>query len=133
MRFGKRQASTLGPGVIPPDQVENPVAINRMISKQQREDSQRFERKTRVLLLGTGNSGKTTFLKLMQQLYDDTYADPQERMVFRPHILANMNALAWHLLVWKMSRGEFRGMRWALRHAPRVAAPRCRTKNFGYT
>ena len=54
MRFGKRQASTLGPGVIPPDQVENPVAINRMISKQQREDSQRFERKTRVLLLGTG-------------------------------------------------------------------------------
>ena len=61
------------------------------IEKQLREDACRIrsDKRLRVLLLGTGESGKTTFIKQIKIIYGSGFT-VDERLEFRSHIYLNV-------------------------------------------
>ncbi|KAF7296914.1 Heterotrimeric G-protein alpha subunit [Mycena indigotica] len=60
-------------------------AIDRTIH----EDSKRFKKECKILLLGSGESGKSTIVKQMKIIHQKGY-DAQERDVYRPTIYKNV-------------------------------------------
>ncbi|XP_078524774.1 guanine nucleotide-binding protein subunit alpha-15-like [Lissotriton helveticus] len=60
--------------------------INRILLKQKKKD--RRERK--LLLLGTGESGKTTFIKQMHIIHKDGYSEEEERKPFAKLVYQNI-------------------------------------------
>lgn len=62
-------------------------AIDRQMKLQDKEKDWRREMK--VLLLGAGESGKSTFLKQMRIIHGEDYSDG-DRLEFRPLIYHNM-------------------------------------------
>ncbi|KAF7304019.1 Heterotrimeric G-protein alpha subunit [Mycena indigotica] len=60
-------------------------AIDRTIQ----EDSKRFKKECKILLLGSGESGKSTIVKQMKIIHQRGY-DTQERAVYRPTIYKNV-------------------------------------------
>lgn len=62
---------------------------SKLIDKQMREDAAKESIKIRLLLLGTGESGKSTIFKQMRILYGNGY-DHDELIRFKWHIWSNI-------------------------------------------
>ena len=60
-----------------------------LIGKQLRDRKRRYRQTVKVLLLGSGESGKSTFIKQMRILHGDRYSD-DERRAFKPVIYSNV-------------------------------------------
>ena len=61
--------------------------IDRQLKQQDRNKS--WQREMKILLLGAGESGKSTFLKQMRIIHGEDYSD-QDRLDFRPLIYHNL-------------------------------------------
>ncbi|KAJ3282852.1 guanine nucleotide-binding protein subunit alpha [Borealophlyctis nickersoniae] len=61
------------------------------IERQLKADKAELERSVKLLLLGSGESGKSTILKQFKLIHGVPYTD-SERMSFRPAILGNLLA-----------------------------------------
>lgn len=53
--------------------------INQKIERQLRKDKRNARRKLKLLLLGTGESGKSTFIKQMRIIHECGYSDDEKR------------------------------------------------------
>uniref|UniRef100_A0A915JF98 Guanine nucleotide-binding protein subunit alpha n=1 Tax=Romanomermis culicivorax TaxID=13658 RepID=A0A915JF98_ROMCU len=53
--------------------------INREIEKQLQRDKRNARRELKLLLLGTGESGKSTFIKQMRIIHGSGYSDEDKR------------------------------------------------------
>src|SRR3989338_920318 len=73
------------------DESADPVrnAQNRQIESQIRKDMKAFQQEIKLLLLGAGESGKSTIAKQMKILYLKGFA-PAERKIFREIIYSNV-------------------------------------------
>lgn len=65
-----------------PDDAQEQLKRSRAIDRVLEEDRIRIRRKVRMLLLGPGESGKSTILKQMKIIYQNGYTE-QERVAFR--------------------------------------------------
>lgn len=63
----------------------------RQIDRQLRQDdrAKNWKREMKILLLGAGESGKSTFVKQMRIIHGEDYSD-QDRLEFRPLIYHNI-------------------------------------------
>ncbi|KAJ3035413.1 Guanine nucleotide-binding protein G(t) subunit alpha-3 [Rhizophlyctis rosea] len=77
-------------------------ARNNEIEKQLRADRHEAERSVKLLLLGSGESGKSTILKQFKLIHGQPYTD-LERMAFRATIISNLMVCA-KTLVEQMDR-----------------------------
>ncbi|KAJ3050246.1 guanine nucleotide-binding protein subunit alpha [Rhizophlyctis rosea] len=68
-------------------------ARHNEIEKQLRHDRADAERSVKLLLLGSGESGKSTILKQFKLIHGQPYSDA-ERMSFRPAVLGNLMSCA---------------------------------------
>ncbi|KIO31398.1 hypothetical protein M407DRAFT_19543 [Tulasnella calospora MUT 4182] len=59
------------------------------IERQLKKDKAEVKRQVNILLLGAGESGKSTVLKQMKLMYDGEYTD-QERLAYKEIIFANV-------------------------------------------
>ncbi|VDB95884.1 unnamed protein product [Peniophora sp. CBMAI 1063] len=59
------------------------------IDKQIEEDGKKFKRECKILLLGSGESGKSTIVKQMKIIHQNGYT-PDELLAFRPLIWRNL-------------------------------------------
>ncbi|XP_003373535.1 guanine nucleotide-binding protein G(q) subunit alpha [Trichinella spiralis] len=57
--------------------------INREIEKQLQRDKRNARRELKLLLLGTGESGKSTFIKQMKIIHGSGYSDEDKRGLIR--------------------------------------------------
>lgn len=62
---------------------------NKEVERQLKEDKQSFERTVKVLLLGSGDSGKSTVLKQMRVIHDQKWT-PSEVENFRHQVFNNL-------------------------------------------
>jgi len=60
-----------------------------MIDRQIEEDSKRYKRECKILLLGSGESGKSTIVKQMKIIHQNGYSR-DELLAFRPLIWKNL-------------------------------------------
>ena len=67
------------------------IRRSRMIDRQlkQLDRNKSWQREMKILLLGAGESGKSTFLKQMRIIHGEDYSD-QDRLDFRPLIYHNL-------------------------------------------
>ncbi|XP_059400125.1 guanine nucleotide-binding protein G(q) subunit alpha-like isoform X1 [Carassius carassius] len=79
--------------------------INSEIDKQLRRDKRDSRRELKLLLLGTGESGKSTFIKQMRIIHGTGYTDEDKRgftkLVYQ-NIFTSMQAMinaTWHLKI----------------------------------
>ncbi|KAI9301400.1 heterotrimeric G-protein alpha subunit (G-alpha, GPA2) [Cunninghamella echinulata] len=75
---------------------ENTVA-NRAIDKQIKEDLKRMKNEVKILLLGAGESGKSTILKQMKLTHVSGYHD-EERKKYRPIVYENIYCSMQYLI-----------------------------------
>ena len=68
--------------------ITRPEVISKQIDIQISKDRQREKNELKLLLLGAGESGKSTVVKQMKILYGSGYST-MERMQFRPIVLSN--------------------------------------------
>ncbi|KAI0090848.1 G-protein alpha subunit [Irpex rosettiformis] len=68
------------------------------IDKQIEEDSRKFKKECKILLLGSGESGKSTIVKQMKIIHQNGYT-PDELMTFRTTIYKNTLESAHHILL----------------------------------
>ncbi|XP_071055567.1 guanine nucleotide-binding protein G(q) subunit alpha isoform X1 [Onthophagus taurus] len=61
------------------DEVKEQKRINQEIEKQLRRDKRDARRELKLLLLGTGESGKSTFIKQMRIIHGAGYSDDDKR------------------------------------------------------
>lgn len=59
------------------------------IDRQIEEDARRLKKECKILLLGSGESGKTTIVKQMKIIHQEGYSQ-EERLMFRPTIYKNV-------------------------------------------
>ncbi|KAI0053257.1 G-protein alpha subunit [Auriscalpium vulgare] len=64
-------------------------ARSDLIDKQIEEDSKKFKRECKILLLGSGESGKSTIVKQMKIIHQNGYTE-EELLAFRPLIWKNL-------------------------------------------
>lgn len=64
---------------------KNSAAIDRQLE----EDARRLKKECKILLLGSGESGKTTIVKQMKIIHQSGYSR-DERLVFRSTIYKNL-------------------------------------------
>ncbi|KAH9957678.1 G-protein alpha subunit [Russula dissimulans] len=64
-------------------------ARSDMIDRQIEEDSKKFKRECKILLLGSGESGKSTIVKQMKIIHQNGYMQ-DELLAFRPLIWKNL-------------------------------------------
>ncbi|EYC34181.1 hypothetical protein Aduo_002033 [Ancylostoma duodenale] len=57
--------------------------INQEIEKQLQRDKRNARRELKLLLLGTGESGKSTFIKQMRIIHGNGYSDEDKRAHIR--------------------------------------------------
>ncbi|KAG9045364.1 guanine nucleotide-binding protein subunit alpha [Tulasnella sp. UAMH 9824] len=62
---------------------------NQEIERQLKKDKAEAKKQVNILLLGAGESGKSTVLKQMKLMYDGEYTD-QERLAYKEIIFANV-------------------------------------------
>ncbi|KAH9485923.1 Guanine nucleotide-binding protein subunit alpha [Psilocybe cubensis] len=74
------------------------------IDRQLEEDSKRFKRECKILLLGSGESGKSTIVKQMKIIHQDGFA-PHELAEFRPVIYKNVIDSAQQVVVYMKKIG----------------------------
>ncbi|KAL9049260.1 MAG: hypothetical protein Q9162_007314 [Coniocarpon cinnabarinum] len=77
---------------------------NEAIEKQLREDKKRLQREIKILLLGAGESGKSTILKQMKMIYANGFND-QDRKQFKVTIFSNL-VNAFHTILQAMEELE---------------------------
>ncbi|KAJ5069740.1 guanine nucleotide-binding protein g(o) subunit alpha [Anaeramoeba ignava] len=69
---------------------------SREIDARLKEEEQRFKKEVKLLLLGTGESGKTTFIKQIQILYNEGFSDSEKELyltVIRQNLIVYTKAL----------------------------------------
>lgn len=71
--------------------------LNRQIQKQNELDRQTESKKLKLLLLGTGESGKSTIFKQVKMLYGDKYTK-EELLEWKPRVYENINKQIFSLL-----------------------------------
>ncbi|XP_017263113.1 guanine nucleotide-binding protein subunit alpha-11-like [Kryptolebias marmoratus] len=75
---------------------EERLRIHKEIEKQLRRDKENLTRELKLLLLGTGESGKSTFIKQMRIIHGKGYSENEKkgftRLVFQ-NIIINIQAL----------------------------------------
>ncbi|KAI9454674.1 G-protein alpha subunit [Lactarius psammicola] len=64
-------------------------ACSDLIDRQIEEDSKKYKREVKLLLLGSGESGKSTIVKQMKVINQNGYT-PEELLAFRPIIWKNL-------------------------------------------
>lgn len=62
---------------------------SQAIDRQLEDEARRLKKECKILLLGSGESGKTTIVKQMKIIHQDGYSE-SERMVFRTTIFKNI-------------------------------------------
>ena len=74
-----------------PEDEKEAIRRSRMIDRQlkQQDRGKNWKREMKILLLGAGESGKSTFLKQMRIIHGEDYSD-QDRLDFRPLIYHNL-------------------------------------------
>ena len=67
------------------------IRRSRQIDRQLKQDdrAKNWKREMKILLLGAGESGKSTFVKQMRIIHGEDYTD-QDRLEFRPLIYHNV-------------------------------------------
>jgi len=70
------------------DKVTAEAQQNQVIEKQINEDKRVFTKEIKLLLLGAGDSGKSTIAKQMKIIHLDGFSE-QERLHYRPVVIAN--------------------------------------------
>ncbi|KAJ5068215.1 guanine nucleotide-binding protein g(o) subunit alpha [Anaeramoeba ignava] len=73
----------------PNKKVLNEHSKNQKIEQQIKEEEEMFQKEVKLLLLGTGESGKTTFIKQIQILYNEGFND-SDRLLYFGAIRANI-------------------------------------------
>ncbi|KAI8927425.1 guanine nucleotide binding protein, alpha subunit [Entophlyctis helioformis] len=76
-------------------------AIDAMLAKD-RLENEKLMSEPHILLLGSGDSGKTTFMKQLRILHGEGYCE-EERHAFRRHIAHNIRTAVTSLAVWAAS------------------------------
>jgi len=74
---------------VPTEHRQNPKSANEAIDKAQAEYKQSEKIKYKLLLLGAGESGKSTLLKQMRKLHGRSY-EPAEFIAAKPHLTQNV-------------------------------------------
>lgn len=74
------------------------------IDRQIEEDSKRFKRECKILLLGSGESGKSTIVKQMKIIHQDGFSDT-ELAEFRPVVYKNVLDSAQHIIIYMKKIG----------------------------
>jgi len=82
------------------EEAQEQKRINQEIEKQLRKDKKDSRRELKLLLLGTGESGKSTFIKQMRIIHGTGYSD-EDRRTFTRLIYQNI-FMAMHSLVHAM-------------------------------
>lgn len=67
------------------------------IDKQIEEDSRKLKKECKILLLGSGESGKSTIVKQMKIIHQNGYT-PEERNAYRQTIYKNLLDSAHHII-----------------------------------
>lgn len=62
---------------------------SRLIDRQLAQEKRNLRQEIKILLLGAGESGKTTFLKQMRIIHGEDYSEP-DRLEFRSSIYHNI-------------------------------------------
>jgi GTPase SAR1 family protein len=94
--------------------------INREIEKQLRLDKKNQRRELKLLLLGTGESGKSTFIKQMRIIHGTGYSDEDKRSHIK---LVYQNIfMAMHIMIRAMDtlKIQYRDKRNEQEHTPLV-------------
>ncbi|KAI0737240.1 G-protein alpha subunit [Daedaleopsis nitida] len=68
------------------------------IDKQIEEDSRKLKKECKILLLGSGESGKSTIVKQMKIIHQNGYT-PEERNAYRQTIYKNLLDSAHHIIL----------------------------------
>ena len=68
------------------------------IDKQIEEDSRKLKKECKILLLGSGESGKSTIVKQMKIIHQNGYT-PDERNAYRQTIYKNLLDSAHHIIL----------------------------------
>ena len=79
-----------------PEETKNQRFTSRAIDRQLQKDKQHFRRTVKILLLGSGESGKSTFLKQMRIINGSDSVDEelkQYRLVIYGNIVKGMKVL----------------------------------------
>ncbi|KAG5645861.1 guanine nucleotide-binding protein subunit alpha [Asterophora parasitica] len=79
-------------------------AKSDLIDKQIEEDSKRYKRECKILLLGSGESGKSTVVKQMKIIHQDGFS-PAELADYRPVIYKNVLDSAQAVVVYMRKIG----------------------------
>ncbi|PPQ86211.1 hypothetical protein CVT25_006891 [Psilocybe cyanescens] len=74
------------------------------IDRQIEEDSKRFKRECKILLLGSGESGKSTIVKQMKIIHQEGFSN-QELAEFRPIVYKNVIDSAQQVVVYMKKIG----------------------------
>jgi len=74
-----------------------------------RDVNKTLKYETKILLLGTGESGKSTILKQLRIIYKNGFPE-DELQTYKPIVHANMISAMWTLCKHMLSEGEFEGM-----------------------
>ena len=69
--------------------VDDAMARSKIIDKTLKEDHERVSRDVKLLLLGAGESGKSTLLKQIKIIHEEGYT-PEDRKNFRPVVFDNV-------------------------------------------
>jgi len=79
-----------------PEETKNQRFASRAIDRQLQKDKYHFRRTIKILLLGSGESGKSTFLKQMRIIHGGDFVDEelkQYRLVIYSNIVNGMKVL----------------------------------------
>ncbi|KAM6503012.1 heterotrimeric G-protein alpha subunit, GPA3-like protein [Amanita muscaria] len=75
------------------------------IDKQLEEDHKKYKRECKILLLGSGESGKSTIVKQMKIIHQNGFS-PEERDEFRPIIYQNVLDSAQAIVLYMRKTGQ---------------------------
>lgn len=93
--YWEEQGRVLAHGELPHLKSLSEIRANsRRIETQQQRDASKEEAFTKVLILGTGNSGKTTFLKQMDLMYGDVLKNADNRQQYIGILRDNLRSIA---------------------------------------
>ncbi|KAF9457025.1 heterotrimeric G protein alpha subunit A [Collybia nuda] len=79
-------------------------AKSDLIDKQIEEDNKKYKRECKILLLGSGESGKSTIVKQMKIIHQDGFS-PAELAVYRPIVYKNVLDSAQAVVVYMRKVG----------------------------